>query len=63
MNLLFEIISLNKPNYCRLVTVFINKIYVQMQVQEITLYTDNNIYLNNICLQIKNLLKQIEGII
>ena len=63
MNLLFETISLNKLNYCRLVTVFINKIYVQMQIQEITLYIDKNIYLNNICLQIKNLLKQIAGII
>ena len=60
---LLEIILLNKPNYCRLITVFINKIYVHIQIQEITLYTDNNIYLNNICLQIKNLLKQIEGII
>ena len=60
---LLEIISLNKPNYCRLIIVFINKIYVQIQIQEITLYTDKSNYLNNILLQIKNPLKQIEGIV
>ena len=48
MILLIEILSLNKLSYCRLVIVFLNKIFIQMQIQEITLYIDNNIYLSNI---------------
>ena len=57
---LLEIILLNKPIDCRLITVFINKVYVQIQIQEIIVYTDNNIDLNNICLQIRTHLNKLK---
>ena len=60
---LTKIILLNKLNYYRLFSVFINKVYVQIQTYENIVFADNIINTNNIIININNIIININNIV